>query len=122
MILTLKLTHTTTGKGKPLPTLASDIHRPTVLFTADQLTGVIIACSIYLYSEGPRAPLRTILLHVILLLIALFSALLSNIAIAPKVRPHYDVKFIVVYEIILCLTLTNQSDIWFTKSILSEII
>ena len=29
---------------------------------------------------------------------------MSNIAIAPKVRPHYDVGFIVVYEVILCLT------------------
>ena len=29
---------------------------------------------------------------------------LSNIAIAPKVRPHYDVGSIVVYEVILCLT------------------
>ena len=29
---------------------------------------------------------------------------LSNITIVPKMRPHYDVGFIVVYEIILCLT------------------
>ena len=33
---------------------------------------------------------------------------LSNIAIAPKVRPHYDVGSIVVYEVILCLTGSNQ--------------
>ena len=32
----------------------------------------------------------------------------SNIAIAPKVRPHYDVGFIVVYEVNLCLTKSND--------------
>ena len=32
------------------------------------------------------------------------TSLMSNIAIAPKVRPHHGVGFIVVYEVILCLT------------------
>ena len=36
--------------------------------------------------------------------------ILSNIAIAPKVRPHYDVGFIVVYEVILCLTNTHIAE------------